>query len=94
MPSIDPIYTTDDYPREGLTLAVRLTKSGWSFAVFAPGFDPVMPYGFMESYCGRHGSLGLTLDAYVAGKDLRTIRKQQRQAEDDYSKLSGSSATE
>lgn len=95
---IDPIYCTDDYPREGCTIVVELAKDAWSMKVYAPGFKPVGCIGMIESYAARpHGSAGIAVDAFIkAGADWRHAIPAMRKAERScrQSSESGSSSIE
>lgn len=93
-PSDMSIYQGDDYPRDGCTLVVCFEHKGWSLREYAPGFVPVGPQGWIASYMSRPlGSLGLALDAYAAGKTIRSVLPEMVKAERAYALASGSTVT-
>lgn len=88
------IYQGDDYPRDGCTLVVRFEHKGWSLREYAPGYAPVGSQGWIASYMSRPlGSLGLALDAYAAGKTIRSVLPAMIKAERAYALSSGSTVT-
>lgn len=79
------IYRGDSYPRAGLTLNVSLGWPHWGCTIYAPGYHPVGPRGVVESYSGaNYGSLGLFVDAFAKGMDIRLHRRSWLRAEKIY----------
>lgn len=85
------MYCTDDYPREGCTLVIRFIHKGWELTEFAPGFPVDVHFpgigkeGWIASYASRPlGSLGLALDAYAAGKTIKSVLPEMVEAERAY----------
>jgi len=94
-PEIDPIYYTDDYPREGCTVVVRfLPEQKYRISVYAPWID-VSGAGYpLESYSPRNiGSLGVAMDAFAKGRHGVEVRREIFRAEREYQSSCGSTTT-
>lgn len=59
---IDPVYFTDDYPREGCSVVFEVRGSSSSMTVRAPNGKP------LESYLVQPGMAGKYLDEWLSGK--------------------------
>ena len=66
--AVDPIYYTDDYPREGCKVVISFEKGRYSWIVYPPWIDLTPSGAPLESYFSRGlGSLGIALDAFARG---------------------------
>lgn len=87
-------YLRDDHPRMGCTLVVRLSEDSWALEVYAPGFEiEKTPYLISSYFPRNYGSLGIALDAYAAGKTIRSVFPDMAKAERAYSNVSPSATT-
>ncbi|MGB6054617.1 MAG: hypothetical protein WBG17_05195 [Burkholderiaceae bacterium] len=83
--SIDAIYRTDEYPREGCTVVIKIEKGAYSWSVFHPSAAIVPDRAPMESYFPRPiGSLGTMLDGWARRLPLQEILRRRGQAERAY----------
>lgn len=80
------IYTTDGYPRKGLSLHITLHDPSWTCAMYMPGYGPKDGgRGLIESGGGRnYGSLDVFIKGFVAGEDMCLLNKEMFNAERVY----------
>lgn len=84
---VNPIdYSTDDYPREGCSLVIRFRGGRYEMTVYAPGLkimaNPAGPGRFLEGYFPRPlASIGIAVQAFAAGRILRSFLPQMCEAE-------------
>lgn len=72
-------YTTDEYPREGLSLLITLGNSSWSCAMYMPGYGPKDGgRGLIESRIGKtYASLGVFMTNFIiAGEDHLMVKQK------------------
>jgi hypothetical protein len=87
-------YVKDDHPRIGCRMVVELREKGWQLSVYAPGYGKPPVGGCISSYFTRpYGSMGVALDAFAAGKTVRSVFKEMAAAERAYSSVSPSAVT-
>lgn len=73
-------FINDNHLRDGCRMQVHLTKEGWQLQTFNP------KGGLIASYARRpFGSMGLALDAWAAGKSIRSVFPEMAAAEEAYS---------
>ncbi len=65
----DPIYLTDEFPRDGCTIVVDVLASGYRVALFAPGTDYASRSTFLEStVCRTSEALAAIVECMATGK--------------------------
>ena len=74
-PPLPSIYATDDYPREGCKLVIKITKRGYSMTVRGPGGRPLEGYG-----ATMPRQLGRIIAEWCEGKAPRRNRPEDQPA--------------
>jgi len=74
----DPIYLTDNFPRDGCTIAIDVLATGYSIALYAPGTSYCNRSAFIESTsCRTSEALSVIVECMALGKpwpaEVRTL---------------------
>lgn len=65
-PALDPIYYTDEYPREGCMLSISVQKNRCGLSVIAPGGKVIEGYAYVP-----YSEMPRMVDEWLSGRAPR-----------------------
>ena len=82
----DPIYLTDDFPRDGCTIVIDVLATGYGISLFAPGTRHSDRSAFIEATgCGTSEALAVIVECMATGKrwpaNVRTLGLEDQSSE-------------